>query len=77
MKFEQHYLSTKNYPKSCPLNRDYACDGLCAWFDHEYQDCRRIGGFMKVREGLTEIDERLFQISEEIKKGLDALFQKT
>ena len=63
MKYKNHYLSEKNDKMMCPLNREYSCNSRCAWFDHEHQDCRVIGGFWKVREGLNEVVETLYEIA--------------
>ena len=65
MKYQKHYLSDEKSNKLCPLSggdSDVQCDSWCAWFDHEHQDCRMIGGFWKIREGLTEINDNLTAI---------------
>ena len=49
--------------KACPLNRNYLCDNDCKWFDEDDDDCNL----------LLNISD----ISTEIRKGLDALFQKS
>ena len=54
MKYQKHYLADEKGSKFCPLNEGN-CDSYCAWFDHKHQDCRMIGGFWKVREGLNEL----------------------
>ena len=63
-KYQKHYLSDGgNNNKLCPLQQIVVqCDSHCAWFDHEYQDCRMIGGFWKVREGLTDVTDLLTDI---------------
>ena len=68
MKRQEHYLSEKNDKVYCPLNRTYYCYSGCAWFDHKHQDCRMIGGFWKVREGLNEVVDQLKDISDVIWK---------
>ena len=62
MKLQKHYLNEKNFEKQCPLQNGNRCDSYCAWFDHEEQDCRMIGGFWKVREGLTDVTDLLTDI---------------
>lgn len=62
--YKKHYLSDK-IDKRCPLNHG-ACDEFCAWFDHEHQDCRMIGGFWKVREGINEMTDMLIDIEKSI-----------
>ena len=62
MKYQKHYLSDKIANKLCPLHNGRTCDSYCAWFDHEHQDCRMIGGFWKVREGLTDVTDLLTDI---------------
>ena len=76
-KYQQHYLSDKHSNKLCPLQTIIQCDSHCAWFDHEEQDCRMIGGFWKVREGLNDIIDELNTLNITIFDGLDALFQKS
>ena len=49
--------------KQCPLNRDYYCDDRCKWFDEDDNDCALL--------------LNIYDISTEIRKGLDALFQKS
>ena len=73
MKYIKHHLGEVN----CPLNRAYRCSNKCAWFDNEDEDCRMIGGFWKVREGLNEVTNGLRSINKNIFDGFDALFQKT
>ena len=58
MKYKKHYLSNDGNNKHCPIN-ERTCDSWCAWFDHENQDCRMIGGFWKVREGINEVVEEI------------------
>ena len=78
MKYQKHYLSDDSgNNKMCPLQPGLGqCDSYCAWFDHENQDCRMIGGFWKVREGLAEVSDHLKQLDLNIFEGLNALFQK-
>ena len=59
MKYNEHHLSEHHDKIICPLNRNYTCTGRCAWFDHVHEDCRMIGGFWRVREGLNEIIDLL------------------
>ena len=54
MKYQEHYLATKTTKKFCPLKDGGICDSYCAWFDHEEQDCRMIGGFWKIVEAIRD-----------------------
>ena len=64
-KYQKHYLSDDKHNKLCPLQQEsIQCDSYCAWFDHVHYDCRMIGGFWKVREGLTDITELLTDLRE-------------
>ena len=54
-KQQRHWLGNKY----CPLKSSVLCSGQCAWFDHEEEDCRLIGGFWKIREELREMREVL------------------
>ena len=49
--------------KQCPLNRNYYCDDRCKWFNEDEGDCAL----------LINIDD----LTNVIKKGLDALWRKT
>ena len=70
MKYQKHYLSDEKSSKFCPLNAG-SCDSYCAWFDHEDQDCRMIGGFWKVRESITDVTDLLTDIRD-CMRGKDA-----
>ena len=52
-----------NENKQCPLNRNYYCDDRCKWFNEDEGDCAL----------LINIDD----LTNVIKKGLDALWRKT
>ena len=69
MKYQKHYLSDEGNNKYCPLQGDRViqCDSYCAWFDHEEQDCRMIGGFWKVREQLTELKEQTTKLEDDVR----------
>ena len=59
-KYQKHYLSDeKGNSKYCPLQVSMVCNSYCAWFDHVHCDCRMIGGFWKVREGINEVVEAI------------------
>jgi len=63
--------------QECPLNRNYICNERCKWYDFEHNDCRMIGGFWKIREGINEVTDMLIDIEKTIDRGLDALWKKT
>ena len=65
--WKEHHLSKEHDKISCPLNRKYICNGHCAWFDHEHQDCRQLGGHWLIVESLIEIRDVLYILIEEIK----------
>ena len=69
MKYQKHYLSEDGNNKHCPIN-ERPCDSWCAWFDHEEQDCKLIGGLLDIKYELKDISKNIFD-------GFDALFQKT
>ena len=73
MKYQKHYLSEDGNNKICPVQSGYVkpCNNSCAWFDHEHQDCRMIGGFWKVREGFTDVTDLLTDIRD-CMRGKDA-----
>lgn len=66
MSYKEHYLSEEHDKITCPLNRKYLCNGHCAWFDHEEQDCRIFESFWTMREGLNEINDNLKTIQKRI-----------
>jgi len=64
MKFIKHYLEDVR----CPINREYACDSRCVWFDNEEEDCRMIGGILKIRDSLNYIRETVEYIDKGVNK---------
>ena len=68
--WKEHYLNEEHDKLICPLNRKYVCNGHCAWFDHEAQECKMFSMFWNLRTELQDIKKTIFD-------GFDALFQKS
>ena len=59
MKYKKHYLSEEGkFNKQCPLQSGICqCDSYCAWFDHEWEDCKLIGSLIDIKYELRFLNE--------------------
>ena len=69
--YQEHYLSEEHDKKTCPFNRSYLCNGHCAWFDHEEQDCRMIGGFWKITTSINNFADIIEYYKEKLEDKND------
>ena len=63
-KTQRHWLGYK----ICAF-KSVACTGICAWFDHEEEDCKLLGGFWKIKQELTDIKDAIEIIGDAVRYG--------